>query len=134
MIPTHLPLFVLCSGSYVMFPSISFSICSETVGSFQATYAIFRHAFVQMGAFMQVFNLLDELQTYILFLCLKLRVPSIYVGKAITKPPDSRQLASKVIFKLLLTILAIYSRTLFINFLAHDIYDNMLYLHELHRP
>ena len=56
-------------------------------------------------------------------------VPYIYVGKAIKKLPYSRQLASKVIFKLLLTILAIYSRTLLINFLAHDTYDNMLYLH-----
>eukprot|EP00957_Ditylum_brightwellii_P012285 928607-Ditylum_brightwellii.AAC.1 len=87
-----------------------------------------------MGAFMQVFKLLDELQAYISFLCLKLGVPYIYVGKVIKKPPDPRQLASKVIFKLLLTILAIYSRTLLINFLAHDPYDNMLYHHELHRP
>eukprot|EP00957_Ditylum_brightwellii_P143593 10939651-Ditylum_brightwellii.AAC.1 len=61
-------------------------------------------------------------------------MPYIYVEKAIEKPPDPRRLASKVIFKLSLTILAIYSRTLLINFLAHDTYDNMLYLHELHRP
>eukprot|EP00957_Ditylum_brightwellii_P031782 2410257-Ditylum_brightwellii.AAC.1 len=85
-----------------------------------------------MGAFVQVFNLLDELQAYLLFLCLKLRVPYIYAGKAIKKLPDPRRLASTVIFKLLLTILTIYSRTLLINFLANDTYDNMLYLHELH--
>eukprot|EP00957_Ditylum_brightwellii_P046190 3504436-Ditylum_brightwellii.AAC.1 len=61
-------------------------------------------------------------------------MPYIYVGKAIKKPPGPRQLASKAFFKLLLTVLAIYSRTLLINFLAYDTYGNMLYLHELHRP
>eukprot|EP00957_Ditylum_brightwellii_P212087 15366948-Ditylum_brightwellii.AAC.2 len=134
MIPKHLQLFVPCPGSYTVFPPRPLSACSEAVGSFQATYAIFRHAFAQMRAFMQVFNLLDELQAYILFLRLKLSVPYTYIGKVILKTPDPRRLASKGIFRLLLTILSIYSRTLLIYSLAHDTYNNWLYLHELHMP
>eukprot|EP00957_Ditylum_brightwellii_P101461 7732395-Ditylum_brightwellii.AAC.1 len=76
-----------------MFPSRVFRACSEAVGSVQAIYTIFRHVFAQMGDFMQVLNLLDELQAYILLLCLKLRVTYIYVGKAIQQLPDPRQLA-----------------------------------------
>eukprot|EP00957_Ditylum_brightwellii_P186717 14217790-Ditylum_brightwellii.AAC.1 len=58
----------------------------------------------------------------------------LFFGKAIKKPPDPRRLASKRIFRLLLTILSTYSRTLLINSLAHDTYSNWIYLYELHRP
>ena len=86
--PNQLQSFQSYPGTYIMFPTKSFSISSEAVGTFQATYSIFRHVFSQMGACMLVSSLLEELQAYFLYINFRLQVPYHHVLKRLKKPPD----------------------------------------------
>lgn len=56
--PAQIQLQSSSSGTHSVFPSKSLTACSEQVGHFNFTYAIFRHVFAQMGAYLQLLSFL----------------------------------------------------------------------------
>ena len=124
VIPNHLQLFISCPGTYVIFPSRMFSVCCENVGQFNATYAIFRHIFAQMGAFFKFVHLCDMLNSCVSLVCGAFKAPYTYVSQTLKKPPDPRsivkQWAVKLLVKVILCLIAVITRAQVIDILVQD--------------
>ena len=78
-----------------MFPSRLFIVCCESVGQFDATYAIFRHIFAQMGAFFKFLHLCDVLNSCVSLVSGALKAPYAYVSQTLKKPPDPRSIVKQ---------------------------------------
>ena len=84
-----------CPGPYNVFAPKPFSVCSEEVGHFVATYALFKSFFNQFGGFLLLLTASDHLLFMYHVLGDTLKVPYTFALQCLKKPPDPRRLVYK---------------------------------------
>ena len=98
-----------------MFATKQFSVCSEEVGHFTATYALFKFVFNQFGGhfILQMGN--DHVYFWLTVLGADLKIAYTYACKRLKKPPDPWRRLSKSFMHLFMNIQEAYIRTLLIE-------------------
>ena len=128
--PKHIKSKSQSSGTYSIFPSKPFSVCSEKVGHFSFTYAIFRHVFAQMGAFINTNSVLATILSCLIWVILQYKVFYTYIGQTLKKPPDPRRKLGKGLvkgtFKVFMILSNIHLRILLLDAAMHYDYSQCL--------
>ena len=113
--PKHLKHLNSCPGIYNVFATKQFSVCSEEVGHFTATYALFKFVFNQFGGHFILQMGDDHVYFWLTVLGADLKIAYTYACKRLKKPPDPWRRLSKSFMHLFMNIQEAYIRTLLIE-------------------
>ena len=104
--PKHIKHKSSLSGTYLIFPSKALTVCSEKVGYFNSTYAIFRHIFAQMGAFINIIMNWLSSMSCLTWIILVHKTAYSFACQTAKKPPDPFNRCRSVLIKLIIILMS----------------------------